>query len=201
MKKQLFGILILIFAIPSLFSQDIQLPAPIKNGGMPLMEALNNRASTREFNKKSIELQTLSNLLWAAWGYNRTSKRTAPSSRNLQEMDLYIVIKTGVYIYDAKNNLLIQVSNQDVRKHAGTQDFVATAPLHIAFVANTDKGSPIEESHANAGFISQNIYLLCASENLSTVVRASFDKAKLSKALLLKPNQRPIYVQTIGGRI
>lgn len=167
---------------------------------MPLMDALSKRASTREYSLKPIDNQTLSNLLWAAWGYNRDGKRTAPSSRNMQEIELYVVLKSGAYSYDAKNNILTQITANDIRKSTGNQDFVATAPLNIVFVANTDKGASLEASHANAGFISQNIYLFCASYSLSTVIRASFDEIKLSKALNLGDKRKPIYVQTIGGK-
>lgn len=202
MKKQLLISALLLFVtfFTTLLAQDIQLPTPVKTGGMPLMEALSKRASTREYSQKVLDNQTLSNLLWAAWGYNRDGKRTAPSSRNLQEIELYVILKSGAYIYDAKNNILTQVTTNDIRKLTGSQDFVATAPLHIAFVANTEKGSSMETSHANAGFISQNIYLFCASYSLSTVIRASFDENKLSKALNLTDKRKPIYVQTIGGK-
>lgn len=179
------------------FAQDIQLPQPVKTGGMPLMEALNKRSSHREFSSEEIDNQTLSNLLWAAWGYNRNDRRTAPSSQNKQEMDLYVVKKSGAYLYDAKANKLIQVSNQDLRKSMGKQDFVGTAPLNIIFVANKSKGgAPATDS----GFISQNIYLFCASEGLGTVVRGWFDAKEVSKALGLKDNQEVILTQTVGKK-
>lgn len=101
------GLLLSLFVTSSLLSiaQDIKLPSPQKQGGEPLLQVLSKRASTRDFDtQKNIDSQTLSNLLWAAWGYNREDKRTAPSAMNRQEISLYIVMAQGVYLYDAKQN-------------------------------------------------------------------------------------------------
>jgi len=132
-------------------------------------------------------------------GYNREDKRTAPSAVNYQELDLYVVLKTGAYLYDARNNVLKQISNQDLRKETGSQSFVATAPVNIIFVSDQTKGGGA--SATNSGFISQNIYLFCASEGLATVVRGSFDGKILSKVLNLKPTHVPVLAQTIGKKI
>ena len=97
------------------------------------MQVLSKRASTRNFDtQKSIDSQTLSNLLWAAWGYNREDKRTAPSAMNRQEISLYIVTAQGVYLYDAKQNKLAEIAKGDFRENAGMQPFVHTAPLNIS---------------------------------------------------------------------
>ncbi|MDL2289989.1 SagB/ThcOx family dehydrogenase [Paludibacteraceae bacterium OttesenSCG-928-F17] len=184
-----------LFITLNVSAQDIQLPQPQKTGGMPLMEALNKRSSSRNFKADELDNQTLSNLLWAAWGYNRNDKRTAPSSQNKQEMDLYVVMKKGAYLYDAKNNKLVQVSSQDLRKETGSQDFVAIAPVNVVFVANKDKGGAPK---TDSGFISQNIYLFCASEGLGTVVRGWFEAETVSKALKLKANQEVVLTQTVG---
>lgn len=191
-----FIIIGLLLAL-NISAQDIQLPKPVKTGGMPLMEALNKRASHREFSNEEIDNQTLSNLLWAAWGFNRADKRTVPTSQNKQEMDLYVVKKSGAYLYDARANKLIQVTNKDVRKSMGGQDFVGTAPLNIIMVADKTKGG---DPKTNSGFISQNIYLFCASEDLGTVVRGWFDAKEVSKALELKENQQVILTQTVGKK-
>jgi SagB-type dehydrogenase family enzyme len=183
-------------ALLSLNAQDITLPQPVKTGGMPLMEALSKRQSCRQFSTEEIDIQTISNLLWAAWGFNRDDKRTAPSARNTQEIELYIVMKSGAYLYDARQNVLRQVSSQDVRMETGTQAFVATAPINIVLVADQTKGS--HSSEVNSGYISQNIYLFCASEGLATVARGMFDAQKISKALNLNETQKPVLAQTVG---
>jgi nitroreductase len=191
---------VIIFLGLSMFlgvsAQDIALPEPVKTGGMSLLDALSKRESTREFSSEDIDNQTLSNLLWAAWGYNRADKRTAPSANNKQEIDLYVALKSGAYLYDARENKLIQVNNEDVRKETGKQDYVGTAPVNIVFVTDKTKG----DSPVNSGFIAQNIYLYCASVDLGTVVRGYFDPQEVSKALKLKETQAPILSQTVGKK-
>jgi SagB-type dehydrogenase family enzyme len=212
--------LILICFIISLFNvtllinktsaQDISLTLPNKAGGKPLMEALNERQSIRTFTKDSLTLQQLSNLLWAAWGINRgdLKKRTAPSSNNSQEIDVYVALPKGLYVYDAESNTLKQIHNRDIRKLCGTQDFVGEAPLNLVFVADMGKrgkkiGDIITDSdlltpYVNTGFIAQNVYLYCASENLGCVIRGGVDRVKLIPEMGLRSNQKIILSQTIG---
>jgi SagB-type dehydrogenase family enzyme len=198
-------LLIISLSLPAILAaQDIKLPDPQRSGGMPLMDALNKRQSTREFSERDIDKQTLSNLLWAGWGFNReTGKRTAPSSQNLQEMDIYVVRHDGFYLYDAKNQSLIKLGEDDLRGATGTQNFVGGAPLNLVFVADLDKAKAknLEDvptaSYANTGFIAQNIYLYCASAGLAAVVRGSFP-SELGNKLKLMEHQRIILCQTIG---
>jgi len=192
----LFSLTILSF---SLFAQDIQLPAPQRTGGMPLMEALNLRQTTREFSGKELSRQTLSNLLWAAYGFNREDKRVVPSASNKQEFEVYAILEKGVYLYDAKENTLILKQEGDFRKSAGAQNFVAVAPLNLIYVANLEKSNR-EMASADCGFIAQNVYLFCASENLGTVVRGSFNRDELHKLLNLAEKQDIILAQTVGYR-
>ncbi|MBE0678951.1 MAG: nitroreductase family protein, partial [Bacteroidales bacterium] len=98
-------------------SQDIILPAPAKSGGKPLMDALNERGSSRSFSNEELTMQQMSDLLWAAWGFNRDAdeKRTAPSSHNRQEMEVYVALKSGLYLYDAGGNALKQIHDRDIR--------------------------------------------------------------------------------------
>lgn len=186
-----------LFLVMNISAQDIVLPKPVTTGGMPLMEALSKRSSSREFNSEDIDNQTLSNMLWAAFGYNREGMRTAPSANNKQEMDLYVVLKSGVYLYGAAANKLTLVNKGDFRKSVGKQDFVYDAPVNIVYVADKTKGGMPD---TDCGFIAQNVYLFCASENLATVVRGYFDSAEVSEALKLNNDQKTILVQTVGKR-
>lgn len=185
---------------------DITLPAPRMEGGKPLMQALKERQSARAFNTKTLPLQVVSDLLWAAFGINRpdVGKRTAPSARNWQEVDVYAIMEDGAYLYDAKANSLRMFSRVDLRTVTGTQDFVSTAPLNLVYVADTTrmKGAAAETqalySGADVGFISQNVYLFCASEGLATVVRGSVDRDALAKELNLPEEKRIILAQSVG---
>ena len=167
---------------------DISLPAPRMEGGKPLMQALKERQTARAFSPKPLPPQLLSDLLWAAFGINRTDsgKRTAPSTMNWQEVDVYAVLESGTYLYDAKANQLKAVAKGDLRKLTGSQGFVATAPLNLVFVVDTTKmkGTAAADqamySGADVGFISQNVYLFSASEGLATVVRGLVDRDALA---------------------
>lgn len=194
----------LLLFTSALYAQNIKLPTPNKSGGKPLMTVLNERKSSRDFSEKSLPNQQLSNLLWAAWGYNRADKRTAPSSQNKQEMDIYVALASGCYLYDARKNELVLVVKQDLREKTGKQDFVKNAPVNIIFVADKrkmaeqDEQSMLQTAYINTGFISQNIYLYCASEGLATVIRAWVDKAALALAMKLHDQQEIIVCQTVG---
>lgn len=188
-------------------NKDILLPKPIKTGGKPLMESLNGRKSSREFNPlKEIDLQMLSNLLWAANGINRpdADKTTAPSTRNWQEIEIYVATKNGVFVYNAKENLLYFINEGDYRDKMGTQDYVKNAPLTLIYVADYNKMKNVDQnrkefySAADAAFIGQNVYLFCSSENLATVIRASINHEEASKVLLLKENQKIVFAQSVG---
>jgi len=184
----------------------IKLPAPVMTGGMPLMQALKARHSTREFSGKALSPQVLSNLLWAAAGVNRpdSGKRTAPSARNWREIDIYITLPEGAYRFDANEHVLLPVRSEDLRAQTGVQDFVARAPVNLVYVANLDRMQGASSEHkdlyaaADTGFVAQNVYLFCASEGLATVVRGSVDREALAPMLGLGEWQRIILAQTVG---
>ena len=184
--------------------KPVALPTPQTSGGKPLMQALKERKSVRDFGPELLSRQVLSNLLWAAWGINREDgRRTAPSASNRQEIDVYVIMADGAYVYDAKANALKPVAQTDMRKLAGTQEYAADAPVNLVYVADTaklggDDAARLAIANADTGFISQNVYLFCASEGLATVVRASVDRADLGKALNLRADQRIILAQSVG---
>ncbi|HON19983.1 MAG TPA: SagB/ThcOx family dehydrogenase [Bacteroidales bacterium] len=182
----------------SMNAQEIKLPAPNKSGGQALMKVLNERKSARSFSEKELSNQQLSDLLWAANGFNREDKRTAPTAKNCQELELYVIFKKGIYFYNAKEHKLILVKEGDYRKSAGIQDYVADAPVNILIVSDTKKAASSHYSYTNCGYISQNIYLYCASEGLATVARGAFDKDLLHKLLQLPEHQQVLLAQTVG---
>lgn len=196
-------------ATPSLSGEPapIPLPAPRTTGGMPLMQALGLRATSRAFAPDPIPDQQLSNLLWAAWGVNRPAdgKRTAPSARNWQEIDVLVVRADGTYRYDAAGNRLVPVAAGDHRALAGVQPFVKDAPLTLVLVAETTRLKGAEKDPeqrqwiwADAGFIGQNVGLFCASEGLATGVRALIDRPALAKALGLPESQVVLLAMSVG---
>lgn len=200
-----FRILIIsLFASSLLIGQTLELPAPQKTGGMPLMEALAKRATVRSFDTTGISMQQLSNLLWASFGVNRPDgRRTAPSANNKQEIDIYVLLKKGAYVYDAQNNKLDLVSSQDLRSQASDQRF-ADAPVQLIFVADlTKRGGNSEEeklrmANIDCGYISQNTYLYCTSEGLATGARATVNRDALIPELKLRPEQRILLAHSVG---
>jgi SagB-type dehydrogenase family enzyme len=186
-------------------SEMVKLPEPQKKGGMSLMEALNNRQSQRSYSNKDLSIQQMSNLLWAAYGINRPNGyRTVPSARTFNEFDIYIIKPEGWYVYNPAQHAMLKMGNEDLREFAGTQDFVKNAPVNLVFVADFDRMPSADDefrkfySAADVGYISQNVYLWCASEGLATIVRGQIDKPKAKEVLKLRPNQHIILAQTVG---
>jgi SagB-type dehydrogenase family enzyme len=187
-------------------TEAIKLPPPETEGGKPFMQVLKERHSTREFGSRALAPQVLSNLLWAASGVNRSDsgKRTAPSARDQREIDVYVTTADGAYRYDPDAHALKRVVAKDIRKLTGVQDFVATAPVNLVYVADFSrmKDAATDQqtlySAADTGFIAQNVYLFCASAGLATVVRASVDREALGAALGLSNLQKIILAQSVG---
>ncbi len=184
--------------------QEFQLPAPNKTGGKPLMEAINERQTMRSFSDENLTAQQLSDLLWVTYGFNRENRRTVPTSRNKQEMDVYVALKSGIYLWDSEKNMLNLTVEGDYRKETGAQPFVGTAAVEMIFVCDKtkldapDEQKATEATYANAGFMSQNVYLYCASQGLATVVRGMVPKDELSKIMKLRGDQMIVLAQTVG---
>ena len=185
-------------------THSIKLPKPALNNDKSLLQALQNRQSSRSFSNQSLPLATTSNLLWAAFGINRPDgKRTAPSAVNWQEIDIYVATAEGLYLFEAQTHSLTPILAKDIRSETGKQGFVKEAPLVLIFVANLSKMTGSKEDNTfyaatDTGFISQNVYLYCASEELNTVVLGLVDKKNLRKVMGLAPHQKIILTQPVG---
>ena len=215
------GAILMTGNLSSVLAQElkpIQLLKPQLDIGRPLMQALKDRRSSRAYSGEKLPLQVLSNLLWAAFGINRSEKgmRTAPTGGNRQDIDIYVATADGVYVYEAKANLLNPVVAEDVRSLSGRQHPPSTvpvdrippldeAPVNLIYVWDGLKKSKISTDQENlclafahSGSILQNVYLFCASEGLATVVRLWFAKAALEKKMALRPEQYITLVQSVG---
>lgn len=188
----------------SINAQDlIPLLPPQKTGGMPLMEALANRKTNREFSQQELSPQQLSNLLWAASGINRKDeRRTAPTARNAQEIEIYVLNKEGAYLYVCKEHALQLIEKGDLRRFGASQEHFQSCPLMLIFVANYDKMDGFSDEArdmygcTDTGNISQNVYLYCASEGLATCALGSIHREKLEG--ILKFNGKAILGQSVG---
>lgn len=197
MRKISF-LLTALLVISVMNAQDlkvIKLNAPDKTRGAAVMKAFSDRHSDREYASKELTAQDLSDLLWAANGINRTDgKRTAPSALNKQDIDVYVIMKDGAYLYDAKAHALTPIAEGDHRGAVGAgQDFVKEAPVSLVLVSDLSRFGNVGEhtklmAAMDAGIVSQNINLCCAGIGLSTVPRATMDQAALKKILKLSDN-------------
>lgn len=183
----------------------IALPPVDRHGGMPLMEALAARQSSRAFAADPLPLPLLGGLLWAAFGVNRPDgHRTAPTAINAQEIDVFAALPHGAYRYDGATHSLVLVAASDVRRVTGYQDFVDDAPLDLVFVADHGRmhmvpaASRALYSAAAAGAISQNVYLYAAAHGLATVIRAWINRDAIADALGLTNDQHVLFSQTVG---
>ena len=174
--------------------------------GRPLMHVLKERKSSRAFSSRKLPIRVLSTLLWTANGLNRPGigGHTAPTAMNQQEIDIYVATADGLYLFDVKGHQLLPVLKRDIRALTGQQAYVREAPVNLIFVADYARmtQTPAEDSDlyaaADTGFISQNVYLYCASEGLATVVRGNIDRKMLADAMKLRPDQKIILTQSVG---
>ncbi len=200
--------------------KPIELPGPEKDGGKSVLAALWERKTIRSISDRKLPPQMLSNLLWAAWGVNRAGGpsgrigRTAASASNSQEIDLYVVLPEGIYLYDAIPHRLSPVAAGDHREKLGRRGRgggAARTPVNLVYVADIAKygrGTPqepglkdpeIQKSYSNiaTGLIAGNVYLFAASQGLAAWFH-NCNKTGLAAELKLRPEQRVLYAQTVG---
>lgn len=206
-KLQLLVMCLFVSVAAFAAEKVIKLPKPNMNRSGAVMKALAERHSTREFSAKALTPADLSDLLWAANGVNRPAdgKRTAPSAMNKQDVDVYVVLPEGTYLYDAKAHQLNLVAEGDYRDAvAGGQAFVKTAPVSLLLVTDLSRLGDAKNVHTqlmgavDTGIVSQNISIFCSAANLATVPRGSMDAAKLKSALKLKESEMPLINHPVG---
>lgn len=185
--------------------KPIELPPPRREGGMPLMNSLMLRRSIREFSGRPLAVQTLSDLLWAAFGVNRPSgDRTAPYWRHVMVIDVYLAMADGVWLYEPQTHTLQPYLPDDLRAHTGQQDFAASVPLDLVYVAHGERMKEVSAEErrlyasVDAGFIGQNVYLYCASAGLGTVFRGALDTHALGGLMKLPEGQFVTFAQSVG---
>lgn len=196
--------------------QPIVLPKPQTDGGKSVLAALWERKTIRTIRTEQLSPQILSNLLWAAFGVNRENGpsgrtgRTAASASNSQEIDLYVALPEGVYLYEAVGHRLTPVAAGDHRARAGRRG-AATCPVNIFYVVDLAKYSkaPFQEPglrdteiqksyfYVDTGLIAGNVYLFAASQGLAAWFH-NCNKEDAAREFGLRPEQRVLFAQSVG---
>lgn len=171
-----------------------ELPVPNKTGGMPLMEAIDARKTGRSYNPEhKVDEQTLSEILWVAWGVNNHGTRTIPTARNKQNLELYVLTPEGTWRYEGTDNKLVKVNDKNLIPLCVQQDYVEKAPVHLLYVAK-EEGWGV----AHVGSAYQNVYLYATSRGMQAVIRGMIDRDALTRELGLTDGRKAMLHQTIG---
>lgn len=196
MKKTILFIMAGLMAT-SAMAADIKLPAPDKTSTTTLIQALENRHSDHEFSDKVIDDQTLSTILWAAFGVNREDgKRTIPTAMNKKDLNVYVFNKEGIWLYDADTNTLKQQSTENHLDLFKLQEYMKPVSTVLVYTGSTEDYAVM---HAGSAYQNVELYT-AAANNLASIVRGFYDRDKVAQALNLPAGQRVIISQAIGWR-
>ena len=197
MRFRLFIIAFLIVSVTrNVFADDIKLPPPDKKAEMSLASAVIGRRSSRSFSEREVDDQTLSNVLWFAYGVTDASgKRTIPTAKNAKDLDIYVFKHDGIWLYDAENNILKQKSAEDHMNLFQLQSYMKNVPVVLVYTGSTG-----DYAATHAGSAYQNVGLYAAANNMASIVRGYYDREKLPKVLGLPAGQRVIVSQAVGWK-
>ncbi len=191
---KMIGVIMAGFMATSVMAADITLPEPDKTNTTTLIQALEKRHSDREFSDKVIDNQTLSTLLWAAYGVNRADgKRTIPTALDKKDLNIYVFNKEGIWLYDANDHTLKQQSNEDRLDLFRMQDYMDVVSTIFVYTGSTE-----DYAVMHAGSAYQNVELYAAANDMASIVRGYFDRDKVQEVLNLPEDQRVIISQAIG---
>ena len=190
------GVIMAGIMATSVMAADIKLPAPDKTNTTTLIQALEKRHSDREFSDKAVDNQTLSTILWAAYGVNREDgKRTIPTALDKKDLSIYVFNKDGIWLYDAPNNTLKQQSAEHHLDLFRMQDYMNAVSTVLVYTGSTE-----EYAVMHAGSAYQNVELYAAANDMASIVRGYFDHEKVQEVLNLPDGQRVIISQAIGWK-
>lgn len=199
----------------------IQLPQPVEGRAASVFEALKKRKTLRQISAEPLPLNQLSNLLWAACGINRIDGpaglpgRTAASASNAQEIQVYVALASGVYLYDESVHQLICVTEEDLRRGAltpGQPEIEIRAPVQLIYVADINRlknargfhdfglqDAEVQMSYyyVDTGLIAGNVYLFAAAQGLAAWFH-NCHRTDLERRLRLRLEQRVLFAHSIG---
>ena len=193
--------------------KEIILEKPQTEMEFPLMRAISMRRTKRKWKYENLDMQNVSNILWAACGQTMEAKgksknrRTIASACSAQLIKVYAALDSGVYRYNEPKHTLEMVSENDVRDLLGTQMLMRNAPFGLIYVTDTGSKTGIINGGSEktmfmaateTGEISQNVYLYSAAAGLNTVLIALVDREALAKKMNLGEGAFITFTQIIG---
>lgn len=194
--KKILSVIISGLVATSVMAADMKLPEPDKTNTTTLIQALENRHSDRVFSDKEIDDQTLSTILWAAYGVNREDgKRTIPTAMDKKDLNVYVFNKKGIWLYDANSNTLKQQSEENRLDLFQMQDYMKPVSTVLVYTGSTE-----DYAIMHAGSAYQNVELYAVANNMASIVRGFYDREKVPQVLGLPPGQRVIVSQAIGWK-
>jgi len=224
MKKQME---VIQSTFPDKHKEDvvIDLPQPNLKGTVSVEEAVYNRRSIRQYAKEPLNLEEISQLLWAAFGitkplenapaFLRGGLRAAPSAGARYPLDLYVVVRNvtgldvGVYYYKSETHQLVQISKKDkwqaLSESAFHQSHFETAAAAIVYSAVFERcmmkyGQRGRERYVcmDLGHSGQNVYLQATAMNIGTCAIGAFTDIYLKKAVGMTKEEEPLYIMPLG---
>ena len=194
--KKTIGVIMAGLMATSAMAADIKLPEPDKTNTTTLISALENRHSDREFSDKAVDEQTLSTVLWAAFGVNRADgKRTIPTALDKKDLNVYVFNNDGIWLYDADDNTLKQQSAENHLDLFKMQDYMQPVSTVLVYTGSTE-----DYAIMHAGSAYQNVELYASANNMASIVRGYFEHEKVAQVLKLPDGQRVIISQAIGWK-
>lgn len=190
MKNTIFCCALLSLLLICGASQALNLPQP--DISSPLLQTIDARKTTRAYSNKPISEQTLSNILWAAFGTNSHNTRTIPTAMNRQNLKVFVIYNGKTWQYNGKANTLNQLETPDLMPLIAKQDFVKDAPLQLIYAGD----KKFADAHSGSAY--ENVSLYAAEQGLSSVVRGSIDREALHQALNLADDEIVTFNQVIG---
>lgn len=191
---------------------QIRLPAPITKGKVSLEEAILKRRSQRTFIQKDLNLEQISQLLWAAQGITAKGGgfgfRSAPSAGALYPIEIYLLTKDGFFHYLPEGHSLEILGEKDLRSALANvalgQEAISQAALDIVICAVYPRVTAkygqrgIRYTHIETGHVAQNVHLQAVVLGLESVPIGAFSDEAVKKLLLLPQDYEPLYIIPVG---
>jgi SagB-type dehydrogenase family enzyme len=199
-------------------SAMMALPKPLASGRMSVEEAIAKRRSIRDYLVRPIATDELSQVVWAAQGITNAQDgyRAAPSAGALYPLEVYISVReggvvdvqAGVYHYGPEKHVITLIKSGDCSSQLQTaaygQEQVGLAAVSIVLAGVLERAASKYGDRAaqyvfqESGHAAENVYLQSTALGLGTVVMGAFDEEQVSRAIGLRPDEKPLCIMPIG---